>query len=117
MLKNALQCDADLMRRLTELYRRTNPHVHAHDLALNRNVRMFVRESEFELRSGQQETARFNVATAEAQIGDDAQDRAFLALFRNFRGEPAPHPRIQTADLHRPLVLLLQLHPLPALAT
>src|SRR5258708_27768328 len=107
MLQNALQRDADLMRRLTDLYRRTNPHVHAHDLALNRNVRMFVRESEFELRSGQQETAGFNVTTAEAQIGDDAQDRAFLALFRNFRGEASPHPRIQTAVLLTRLVLLL----------
>ena len=61
LLQNALQGDSDLMRRLIELYRRANPHVHAHDFALNRDVRMFVRESELQLRSGQQKTAGFNV--------------------------------------------------------
>ena len=63
------------MRSFAELYRRTNTHVHAHDLALDRNVRMFVREREFQRRSGQQETAGFNVATAQAQVGNDAQHR------------------------------------------
>ncbi len=92
LFQHALQGGADIMRRLSELERRPNTHVHAHDLAFNCNVRMFVREGEFQLRSGQQQAAGFNIATAQAEVGNDAHDRPFQAVAGNFRGEPALAP-------------------------
>src|SRR5260370_17781539 len=60
LLKNALQDGADFMRHFIELQRRANTHVHAHDLGLNRNVRMFGREPELVLRPAHPEPSTFN---------------------------------------------------------